>query len=303
MAQPQLEAEHRQRLLSPFGAAATLGEWNTEHNVWPILVDGDVAGYGFQTLDQINIPAYSGKPINTLIALDLEGVIRCAWVLSHHEPILLVGIPEKKLWDFAQQYEGFAITDHIRVGHATDEQSKTVDAVTGATVTIMVVHEAILRSAKKVAKAVGLKAVVATQQSRATVKTDFYQPANWTELTGDGSIRRLRLSQADVDKAFANTKGARHRHGRSEEEQQETFIDLYYGYLNVPSIGRNLLGDSEYQWLMDELGPDAHAIAVMGKGEYSFKGSGYVRGGIFDRFVKPGRHPDQFSRCGLLSTE
>ncbi|MBU2332979.1 MAG: NosR/NirI family protein, partial [Gammaproteobacteria bacterium] len=33
----------------------------------------------------------------------------------------------------------------------------------------------------------------------------------------------------------------------------------------------------------DELKPGEHAVAVMGSGEYSFKGSGYVRGGIFDR--------------------
>src|SRR5690554_8047912 len=34
---------------------------------------------------------------------------------------------------------------------------------------------------------------------------------------------------------------------------------------------------------MDELKPDEHAIVVLGNGEYSFKGSGYVRNGIFDR--------------------
>ena len=283
LASSQLAEDHKQRLLSPFGEEASLGEWNADHKVWPIEVQGEVVGYGFETIDQFNIPAYSGKPINILLALDLEGVIRRAWVLSHHEPILLVGIPEKKLWDFAQQYEALTITDHIRVGHSTAEQSKTIDAVTGATVTVMVVHETILRSAKKVARAMGLKAVAASPQSRASVKQEFYQPASWAELTGDGSIRRLMLDQAEVDKAFENTQGMRHRRGRSEEEAQETFIDLYYGYLNVPSIGRNLLGDSEYRWLMDELGPDDHAIAVLANGEYSFKGSGYVRGGIFDR--------------------
>ena len=283
LASPQLDQDHKQRLLLPFGNDANLGEWNADHKVWPIEAQGEVVGYGYETVDQFNIPAYSGKPINILMALDLDGVIHCAWVLSHHEPILLVGIPEKKLWDFAQQYEGLTITDHIRVGHSTEEQSKTLDAVTGATVTIMVVHEAILRSAKKVAQAVGLEAVQTSQQNRASVKQEFYQPASWADLTGDGSIRRLLLNHADVDKAFQNTKGMQHRHGRNKEEAQETFIDLFYGYLNVPSIGRNLLGESEYQWLMDELGPDDHAIAVMGNGEYSFKGSGYVRGGIFDR--------------------
>ncbi len=34
---------------------------------------------------------------------------------------------------------------------------------------------------------------------------------------------------------------------------------------------------------MSTLKPGEHAIAVLGSGDYSFKGSGYVRGGIFDR--------------------
>src|SRR5690554_2146604 len=34
---------------------------------------------------------------------------------------------------------------------------------------------------------------------------------------------------------------------------------------------------------MEELKPGEHAFAVLGNGDYSFKGSGYVRGGIFDR--------------------
>jgi NosR/NirI family nitrous oxide reductase transcriptional regulator len=34
---------------------------------------------------------------------------------------------------------------------------------------------------------------------------------------------------------------------------------------------------------MASLKPGEQAIAVLGSGDYSFKGSGYVRGGIFDR--------------------
>ncbi|MFL6609434.1 MAG: 4Fe-4S binding protein, partial [Pseudomonas sp.] len=45
----------------------------------------------------------------------------------------------------------------------------------------------------------------------------------------------------------------------------------------------NLLGETQYRTLMAELKPGEQAIAVMGSGRYSFKGSGYVRGGIFDR--------------------
>ncbi|MBE1183411.1 hypothetical protein IH741_27340, partial [Escherichia coli] len=57
-------------------------------------------GYAFQTLSVTDIPAYSGKPINLQVILDPQAVIRDAYVLEHHEPILLIGIPEEKLHAF-----------------------------------------------------------------------------------------------------------------------------------------------------------------------------------------------------------
>ena len=114
------------------------------------------------------------------------------------------------------------------------------------------------------------------------MRQDVYQPANWTELTGSGAIRRLHLTRGQIDEAFKGTEAE----GIDEATAQtadETFIDLYAADLNPPTIGRNLLGDNQYRFLMEELKPGEHAIAVLGSGEYSFKGSGYVRGGIFDR--------------------
>lgn len=273
--------EQRQKLTVPFGPEAALGPWDETRQWWTIEQAGTLVGYGFETNDQVKIPAYSGKPINILVALDLQGTIRTAWVLSHHEPILLVGIPEEKLWNFARQYEGMAITDSIRVGHSSDANTKTVDAVTGATVTIMVVQEAILRSAKKVAKNAGLLDSSASA-ARPTVMQGHDEAADWNTLTGNGAIRRLNLTRGEVDTAFNGTE-AEGIDTAAPEQKADDFIDLYYCYLNIPTIGKNLLGESEYQWLMGELQPGDHAIAVMANGAYSFKGSGYVRGGIFDR--------------------
>ena len=64
----------------------------------------------------VDIPAYSGKTVNLLVAIDPQGRFIASRVLEHHEPILLVGIPEHKLFDFAALYTGFKITDTIRVG-------------------------------------------------------------------------------------------------------------------------------------------------------------------------------------------
>ncbi len=281
----ELDADHKARVIQAFPAGSLVGPRDAEQALWPVQHQGKTIGYVFETDDQVKIPAYSGKPVNTLVAIDLEGTIKTAWVLSHHEPILLVGIPEKALWDFALQYEGKKITDKIRVGGSTDPDILSVDAVTGATVTVMVVHEGILRSAKKVARNMGLlqaEAGAGAQNAPATVNTDIYTHADWNTLTGDGSIRRLHLDRGTIDTAFIGTE-AEHIDVAAADEKQDTFIDLYYTHLNVPTIGRNLLGDDQYQWLMQEIKPGDQAIAVLGNGDYSFKGSGYVRGGIFDR--------------------
>ncbi|HRO58678.1 MAG TPA: 4Fe-4S binding protein, partial [Burkholderiaceae bacterium] len=58
---------------------------------------------------------------------------------------------------------------------------------------------------------------------------------------------------------------------------------LWTALVSQPAIGRSLLGEAEYATLEGMLAPGQHAILVAGEGIYSFKGSGYVRGGIFDR--------------------
>jgi NosR/NirI family transcriptional regulator, nitrous oxide reductase regulator len=52
-----------------------------------------------------------------------------------------------------------------------------------------------------------------------------------------------------------------------------------------PAIAAALLGEGEAPTWPPGWQPGEHAIASIGRGLYSFKGSGYVRGGIFDRIV------------------
>lgn len=251
--------------------------------VWTLYKEETLLGYAFQSIDVVDIPAYSGKPINMLVAMDPQGKFIASKVLEHHEPILLVGIPEQKLFDFAQLYSGFSVTDTIRIGGSNNPDVISFDAISGATVTVMVVNETIMRAARKVARALELPGFSASDQVLpATIKANLYTPADWLQLLGDGSLRRLALTRGQVDTAFAGTEAEEIDRAKSSQ-QDDIFIELVYAPLNIPTIGRNLLGESQYQWLMGELLPGDQAIAVLGKGRYSFKGNGYVRGGIFDR--------------------
>ncbi|MEL7612528.1 4Fe-4S binding protein [Vreelandella titanicae] len=244
---------------------------------WPVsrvlASDDELLGYAFESVDVAPIPAYSGKPVNVLVGIDLDGQIVQADVLSHSEPIMLVGIPESKLNSFADEHESAHVNDRLRVGD-------NLDAISGATVTVIVVSDTIMRSARQVAAEQQLIADP-SQTPPARVREDVFAPANWDELTGDGTIRRLQLTHGEVDESFVGTPAEDYL--RSPQPADKTFIELFYTYLNPPTAGRNLLGDTGYDQLMVELKDGEHAIAVMGLGDYSFKGSGYVRGGIFDR--------------------
>ncbi|MEJ2508972.1 MAG: 4Fe-4S binding protein [Gammaproteobacteria bacterium] len=255
--------------------------------------DDKVVGYVFTTKPIEPIPAYSGKPVNLLVGMDLKGHITGTQVLEHHEPILLVGIPESALDKFIDQYKGKSVQERIKVGAGKEKGFTNIDAISGATVTVMVVNQTILRAAREVAVARGLiKESAVALREPATIKTDLFQKADWKQLTGDGSLRRMHLSYAQVEEAFKGT--AAEGLGSTEHTEGgctgaapgvpcDTFVDLYYGLLNPPTIGRNLLGESQYNWLMSQLNKGDQAVVILGNGEYSFKGSAYVRGGIFDR--------------------
>jgi NosR/NirI family nitrous oxide reductase transcriptional regulator len=257
-----------------FPSAQRLVAAESELPVQAVMNGDEVLGYVFESVDIAPIPAYSGKPVNLLVGIDPTGKLVQADVLDHDEPIMLVGIPEEKLQNFASAHTNFSVRDNPKIGD-------NLDAISGATVTVIVVNDTIMRSARQVAASLGIIEDPSAQPP-ATVKTDVFTQEDWQTLTGDGSIRRLHLTHGEVDEAFVGTAAENYLRG-TPQPADKTFIDLYYTYLNAPTIGRNLLGDTGYEQLMEELGENEHAIGVMGRGDYSFKGSGYVRGGIFDR--------------------
>jgi len=255
--------------------------------MWTIYGDkegkaDEIIGYAFETNDLARIPAYSGEPVNMLVAIDTAGVYLGAKVLEHHEPIILAGIPESKLHAFTEQYDGLHVSDRLKVGGNKTEGVIHIDGLSGATVTVMVMNVAIVKAAKLAARSLGI--ISASQeaiQPMGTIYPDVYEKADWTTLTGNGAIRKLYLNRETVDEAFIGTD-AEHVEEATAEQKQDMFAEVYFAQVDIPSIGRNLLGDDEFEYLISKLKPGEHAMVFMGTG-YSFKGSGYVRGAIFDR--------------------
>lgn len=228
----EYEAE-RQRIDQFFPDVQSISEPEGEYQVRTLRKGDEVLGYAFQSINVTKIPAYSGKPINMQVLLDPQGVIRDAYVLEHHEPILLIGIPEEKLHEFNAKYEGIKADQRVVVGRSKDSNAVTIDAVTGATVTVMVVNEVVMRAAHEVAVSLGLiEAGSSARPKLAIVREDVFQPADWTELTGSGAIRRLHLTRGQIDESFKGTE-AEGVDEATAETAEDTFIDLY-----VTQIGR-----------------------------------------------------------------
>jgi NosR/NirI family transcriptional regulator, nitrous oxide reductase regulator len=229
----------------------------------------------------VNATGYSGKPIHVLIGLDMQGVIRSAKLVEHHEPIVLIGIPEAKVKAVIDSYIGLDIVAIAR----KKERELPYDALSGATVTVRVIDDSIIRSATKISRWYGLGGLTpeAPQTTGPLMEIDASQNQvrDWIDLIGDGSLRRLKLLEKDVDEAFMASGISIEQ---NEATKDELFIELYAALVSVPSIGRSLLGEGEYKNLQAKLAPGKHAILLAARGNYSFKGSGYVRGGIFDRF-------------------
>lgn len=262
--------------------ANRVGPAQGEPPLVPAYRGSDLLGYVYLNADFTNAVGYSGKPIHMLVGIDPKGTITGIRLVDHKEPIVLIGIPEAKVVATMNSLIG----RDMRAIASGAERPPQVDIVSGATVTVLVMADSVVRSAARLIRSGrlgGPGGAVATAAPQARqIDAEQSEVRGWEDLVGDGSVRRLSLSIGEVNAAFAragNAEAARNAEGQDDD----SFIELFVAPVSVPTIGRSLLGEEGYQRLRGSLKPGQQAIVVAGDGAYSFKGSGYVRGGIFDR--------------------
>jgi NosR/NirI family nitrous oxide reductase transcriptional regulator len=212
--------------------------------VAPVLKGGETVAWVFVTSDFVGTTGYSGKPIHTLVAVGKDAKIIGVRLVKHSEPIVLIGIPEAKVKALVAGYAGLDLAAEAKSGGTAHE----VDIISGATVTVMVIDDSIVRSGLKVARALGLGGLAPEKDGegpRFTVNPDAAAPADWIEAEGDGTLRRLSLDVAQVNKAFADHPDARARDRALTEAPDATFIDMQAALVSVPAIGKALLGPAE----------------------------------------------------------
>jgi NosR/NirI family nitrous oxide reductase transcriptional regulator len=283
-----------------FSEATRFGQQEGDPPILPVYAADRLLGYVYLNTDFTGAVGYSGKPVSMLVGIDKEGVITGIKLVEHKEPIVLVGVPERRVVEAVNKIIGTSIAP-IAAGKARPPQP---DIVSGATVTVLVMADSVIRSAVRLMRSGRILPAAegaALVPGPKSIDQTYSEIRDWESLLGDGSIRRLHLSIADVNQAFEKSDKAAAAANPEPGDPEDTFIDLYVALVSVPTIGKSLLGEEGYERLRDRLkhgedeDEDEHehenaradgkqqAILIAANGIYSFKGSAYVRGGIFDR--------------------
>ena len=121
MAGPLLAGSELTRFLQTLNAdeifpeSDKLGSVTGSPPVAPVYQQGKAVGFVFLTSDYVNTTGYSGKPIHQLVSINMQGVIQKVLLVEHHEPIVLIGIPEERITVVLKEYEGLDVGELVRV--------------------------------------------------------------------------------------------------------------------------------------------------------------------------------------------
>jgi NosR/NirI family nitrous oxide reductase transcriptional regulator len=149
----QLGLEHARQF---FPAAVDFPMASGELPVREARGSNGTLGFLFLTNEISSMPAYSGKPITTLVAVNADASLQGAFILHHEEPILVIGITDTDLDRFLGQFRGMNAREKVRIGAHNRVGYIGIDGITGATITAMVLNASIMKTAKTVADTYGL---------------------------------------------------------------------------------------------------------------------------------------------------
>ncbi|MBI2518623.1 MAG: 4Fe-4S binding protein [Opitutae bacterium] len=269
-----------------FHDAIRIGPKDAKVPVWPIVkLDGPtetVVAYAFESMDLAPIPGFAGLPFNLLVALDRRGEFLEVRVLSQHEPVFLDGLGPEPLFRFVEQYRGKNLQQNIRVGARSTGADAHLDGVTKATASVRIVNETVLAAALQVARAKLGYAQGRSAAEAARVRDEVFERLTWPQLLDQGYVGHRVLTNGEVETAFRGTVGEG-QDNIAREQPGAPFTELWYAYLNVPTVGRSLLGDAGHARLMARVEPGQHVLWVASRGRYGFVGEDYVRGAVPER--------------------
>lgn len=167
--------------------AEAFGPLRSDIPVAPLLKGTERVGWAFLTSDFVSTTGYSGKPIHIVVAIDKDAVITGVRLVEHAEPIVLIGIPESKIRAVTERYVGL----DLKVEAETQRAGHDLEIVSGATVTIIVIDDSIVRASLKVARVLGLGDLAPKPAATGPVyeiDDTIKDIRTWPQLSAEGAV-------------------------------------------------------------------------------------------------------------------
>jgi polyferredoxin len=239
-----------------FPAPLMLGDKSPALAAWPIFKRGasgpQLVGHAFETVDLEPTAGYGGKPINLLVAIDVQGNFLDVRLLSQREPIFQSDKGNAQLSAFAAQYKGLSVRHDVQVGSPKGATLRTdsraiVHGVTAGTVTALAIDRSIMQSASRVALArLDERSATAAGKAPAAARGERYVSSGWNELAQAGLVRRIEHSNRELESRFAGTPGAG-RDAVALLQPRGLAIDVWFGLASLPQVGLNLLDSATWE--------------------------------------------------------
>lgn len=223
-------------------------------------------GTAFSTWDVIRSVGYSGEPLDIWVTMDSSLKVVSARLVRQNEPLLVVGVAPEQLLAYVAGFAGIDIRTLERVSTTKGEAS--VDHIAGATISSGVLRDAVIRAARKTARA--------THRLGAPGRLlrDRWVQANWRALVATGAVveKRLTAGELPLDEGPAIDPSA-------------PLLDVTVALATPAGIGRNLFEHKFYDGLISSIAPDADVVFVAAGGLLSVKGNTWRQTGVFDRLA------------------
>ena len=259
-AQTSLDAPSAKALLGLEGTDVLVAKQTEPVPKWQILAAQDrrPLGYIGSTWEILRSTGYSGKPLDILVAVDAQGTIKGARLISHAEPILTLGISDQDIADYVSGFSGLSMAP---LGDLADAP----DIISRATVSTGVIRDSILHAGR-----------ILSHSDRGRLDRVSFEVANWAALEHMGAFAHRIVTLRDARTALPDAKPA-------IPDKEGRFLEFWVSVLDPATIGQNLLGAQGFSRAIAALPADHDALLVTSRGLHSHRGTSWRKTGVFDR--------------------
>jgi len=245
-----------------FPGADGIGAVAGDPPIAPVLTNGEIVGYLFSTHETVRPAGFFGASFDIIVALSADGIVVGHRSLEEFEPTIADNIvPQANVDGIIARVYG----THVRAIRRL--VPRHADAVSGATVSAIVMANAVTNAATAVGY---MKGMIDDAAGGVSVKRTDFVERSWADLIADGSVSELSLTYGDVREAFARQLGPDAQPDVEMGADDETFITLYAALATPPTIGANIMGQYAYRGMTYKANPRAQHFVIVSAGPYEW---------------------------------